>query len=90
MDNNFHVKLDGVKLTDKQRTEIERGIQEVVMNSLLLFPNPDDSGTPRTPGHGVVVVPPRHWCGIILRPLSPAEEGNIEGLKQQVNSESFE
>ncbi|MBS1502608.1 MAG: hypothetical protein JST32_11140 [Bacteroidetes bacterium] len=90
MDNDFHVKLDGVKLTSKQKDAIERGIQQAVMNALFTYPNPDDSGTPRnTPGSGVVVIPPKHWRGFILRELSPAEEGLIPGLKPAANSATF-
>jgi hypothetical protein len=89
-DNGFHVRLDGVELSEASRVRIQNGIQEVLLRELAgYFPNPDDPDSNKHLGNGIIIVPPRFWWGRILRVLNPAEVDGIPGLKNEINSERF-
>ena len=90
-DNGFHVRLDGVKLSEGSRNRIQAGIQKVIMDELAgYYPNPDDDGKrPVHFGGGVVVVPPKWWWGFIVRQLVPAEVEGIKGLNEEINSKEY-
>lgn len=91
-DNGFHVKLDGVELSEASRKRVQAGIQDVILRELAgYFPNPDDDE--KRPGHlgnGVIVVPPRFWWGFILRPLRPNEVVGIKGWEKEINAPTYE
>jgi hypothetical protein len=91
-DNGFHVKLDGVELSEASRIRIQNGIQEVLLRELAgYFPNPDDTNSNNKHlGGGIVIVPPRFWWGRILRVLSPGETEGIKGLQHEINSQRYE
>ena len=90
-DSGFHVRLDGVKLSEDSRNRIQAGIQKVIMDELAgYYPNPDDDGKPHVHfGGGVVVVPPKWWWGFIVRQLVPVEIEGIKGLNEEINSKEY-
>jgi hypothetical protein len=90
-DNGFHVKLDGVELSDASSKRIQAGIREVVLRELAgYYPNPDDDTGSVHFGQGVIVVPPRFWRGYILRQLDRGEALQIKGLENEINSKQYE
>lgn len=91
-DNGFHVRMDGVRLSDASKNRIQAGIQKVIMDELAgYYPNPDDDGKSHTGNFGgpVIVVPPKWWWGFILRQLVPNEIDSIKGLKDVINGKEY-
>ena len=91
-EGDFHVALNGIKLSDPSRNRIQAGIQKVVMDELAgYYPNPDDDDKPHRHhfGDGVIVVPPKWWWGFILRPILQNEVDNIKGLQEKINSQQY-
>lgn len=86
--NGFHVKLEGLELSNDARERVQAGIQAVVLRELAAYkPNPDDNGKPsRHLGGGVVIVPPKQWWGFIVRQLTLPDLEKIPGLKEVVNA----
>jgi hypothetical protein len=75
-DNGFHVKLDGIELSEESRIRIEAGIQEVMLREIAhMFPDPNSD-----PNSGsVIFMQPRLWRGIYMRPLNH-QEGEAIGV----------
>ncbi len=90
--DGFHVRLDGVKLSEGANARIQAGIQKVIMDELAgYYPNPDDDEKPHHHfGGGVVVVPPKWWWGFIVRNLHPAEVEGIKGLNEAINAKAYD
>ncbi|MEJ0102597.1 MAG: hypothetical protein WDO19_08610 [Bacteroidota bacterium] len=91
-EGDFHVALNGVKLSESSRNRIQAGIQKVVMDELAAyFPNPDGDDKPHRFhfGDGVIVVPPKFWWGFILRPILQNEAATIKGLEEKINAQQY-
>jgi hypothetical protein len=93
-EGDFHVELNGIKLSEASRNRIQSGIQKVVMDELAAYyPNPDDPDKPQRHhpfgDGGVIVVPPKWWWGFILRPIFPNEVDNIKGLQEKINAQQY-
>lgn len=86
--NGFHVKLDGVELSNESRERIQAGIQALVLKELAAYtPNPDAPDKPsRHFGGGVVVVPPKWWWGFIIKKLTLPELEKIQGINEALNT----
>jgi hypothetical protein len=84
--SEFHVKLEGLKLSTAAESRIERGIQALLLQELAAFtPNPDDPGTSPFPTHhtgGGTIVIPIKWPGYWLRVLNPEE---LKGVGKALN-----
>ena len=77
IEKGFHVKLDGIELSEEALTRIELGIQEVILREVATRQPISEKGS----GDGFAFVLPKEWLGFILRRLSPAdtETMNKEG-----------
>jgi hypothetical protein len=83
-DNGFHVRLDGIKLSEDARNRIQAGIQEVLLRELAgYFPDPEND---TSVGNGLIIIPPKYWRGIWFRSLALGEAENLKGYQSGQNS----
>jgi hypothetical protein len=89
--SEFHVKLDGIKLSGESEKRIEASIQAAVMNELAGFkPNPDDpTGSSTHLKNPIIIIKPHPWPGLIAKKILPNDLNNIAGFNKLSESPGF-